>query len=165
MRGFHHIPNLPDDNPFILDEKEQQGLIVFDAQLSEIQRKKVLYLREIAKRKGLTAPTLEELKSKNGEPFVEVKSTRTSGRDYREAAAKKEIKFPGIKSKRFELEEQAYLCHDMFSKKDTDSCGWVRGAPVEREYDNIGFLSGSAGVRFYCKICGKMIGEHKTVMS
>ena len=160
------VPGDDEDSSLSLDKEEQIGLAVFDAQLSIVLRQKVLYLREIAKRKRLTAPTLEELKSKSGKPFVEVKSTRMLGDDYRSAEAKEEVSF-GKAKLLLERTEQAYLCYEssIFSKEDTDSCGWVKGMPVEKKYNDIGVLSGSAGIRFYCKICGKKIGEHRLRVS
>jgi len=166
MARFPYIPGLPDDNPLILSEEEKQELARFNSQLSKIQGDKITYLREIARRKGITASTLKELKSKSGKPFVEVKSKRTFGQDYRTAAVKGEV--PAELKKLnlpMQIRETAYLCHEMYSKKKTDSCGWVKGNPIARSYDDIGILSGSAGTQFYCKICNKMIGDHVTIRS
>ncbi len=53
--------------------------------------------------------------------------------------------------------EQAYWCN---------SCdGWIKGSPAARDYNEIGFLSGSAGTRFFCGVCQDQIGESITEMS
>ncbi len=148
------------DNPLGLDEKEKETLVAFDLEMLAIQKKKIAYLREIAREKGITASNLEDLKSESGESFREEKSdNRTWGHEYRSAVV---LRAPGGSP---HIAEMAYLCHSPYLKDDPDSCGWVKGIPVEKEYNDIGFLSGSAGVRYYCKICGKQIGEHRLVVS
>lgn len=44
----------------------------------------------------------------------------------------------------------AYVCPD---------CGIVVGIIKERRYDDIGFLCGSAGVEYYCDVCGYTLGR------
>jgi len=158
---FPHMPSLPDENPLILNGKEKKVLAGLNLEASAILRKRTLYLREVARRKGMTSATLEGLKSKSGKPFVEEKTKRSWGRDYRQAT----IMGDSLAGLPPLAVETAYLCHSPYSKEDPDSCGWVKGRPVEQEYDDISFLSGSAGTRYYCKICGKQIGEHRMIVS
>ncbi len=40
-----------------------------------------------------------------------------------------------------------------------DCAGWVSGAPVIREYNNITFLAGSRGEKYDCGICGHTIAD------
>lgn len=48
------------------------------------------------------------------------------------------------------LKNTAYQCSD---------CGIVVGKMVERRYDDLGPLCGSAGVEFVCNVCGKCLGR------
>lgn len=44
-------------------------------------------------------------------------------------------------------------------------CGIVLGRMSENRYDDIGILSGSAGVEFKCVICGRLMGRRVFVVS
>ena len=143
--------------PF-LNEEETKIASGFDLAAFEMQTKKILYLREIARKKGITAEKIEDLKSESGKPFVEEKPKGYWGHEYRRAVIAEEKTFgPHV--------ETAYLCQGIYVKDDPDSCGWVIGSPIEKKYDEIQVLSGSRGTRYYCRICGKQIGEHKTAFS
>src|SRR4030042_5918068 len=145
--------------PF-LNEEEAKVAYGFDLAAFEMQTKKILYLREAARKKGITAERLEDLKSESGRPFVEEKSRGDCwGHNYRKAVVTEKKSF-GLHTV-----ETAYLCRGMYSKEDPDGCGWVIGSPIEKKYDEISILSGSRGIRYYCRICGKQIGEHKTAVS
>jgi len=148
--------------PF-LDEKESGTVSGFDATILIAQLKKRLYLREIAREKGIIAEKLEDLKSECGRPFLEEKGNSWQRHDCKRAVVKKDATFGPLTM------ETAYLCQDMysiFSKEDTpDGCGWVKGKPHEKKYDEIGVLSGSRGIRYYCRICGKRIGEYQSAIS
>ena len=61
------------DQPF-LDEEEAKVAYGFDLAAFEMQTKKILYLREAARKKGITAERLEDLKSESGRRFVGEKS-------------------------------------------------------------------------------------------
>jgi hypothetical protein len=145
-----------------LDNGEKKILQGFNAEILLAQKKTMDFLRDVVRKKGISAERLEYLKSESGEPFVEEKSgeNRSHG-SYRKAAVKKNLSggLPVLEI------ESAYLCRPMDAlslkekEDDTDSCGWVKGQPVEKNYDNIGHLSGSAGKRFFCRICGQQIGE------
>lgn len=150
--------------PF-LDEKESGIVSGFDAAILIAQLKKRLYLREIARKKGIIAEKLEDLKSECGRPFLEEKGIG----DCKRAVVKKDTTFGPLKNFSPLTGETAYLCQDMysiFSKENTpDGCGWVKGKPYEKKYDEIGVLSGSRGIRYYCRICGKQIGEYQSAIS
>ncbi len=152
------------DDSLVLDDKKVKEL---DSAILVARVVKIDYLRKIAREKGVTAPTLIELKSENGGLFKEKKEKSNGGcwgYAYKKAVAlPPPLKTPGAIISL--SPETAYLCCGIYSNKDSDTCGWVKGDPVEREYDEIGPLSGSAGTRFYCRICGKMIGEKQTKVS
>jgi len=99
----------------------------------------------VARKKGIIAEKLEDLKSSCGDPFKE--KERDSTRDYRKAMAGDV--------------EAAYFC----PTAHIEGCGWVKGFPNSERYNDIGCLSGSAGTRFYCQICGKLIAEHQFMRS
>jgi len=110
-------------------------------------------LRKIAAEKGIIAPTLEELKSKSGKPFIEEElKGRTKG-DYKRALIEDSI------MGRVRTIETAYFCQfrlaQFLKEEDKDGCGWVKGRPVEKPYP----LSGSAGIKYHCRVCDKEIGE------
>lgn len=163
MNRVPFMPNFSDENPLILDEEEQKTIAVLSQKASAIQRKVILFLREAARKKGIISDTLEGLESKSGKPFVEEKKGKSFfGHDYRRAVVMGDPvgKLPAVPI------ETAYFCRSPFSpQKDADSCGWVKGQPIGKSYDDIGFLSGSAGIRYHCKICGQMIGEHRSILS
>jgi hypothetical protein len=161
MPGLPDFPLAPDDNPLILTGKEKKTMAGFETQISAICQQKLDFLRGAARKKGITAATLDDLKSKSGEPFVEEKEKKGWGHDYRMATVTADSPITGKPL----VTETAYLCCDMFSNNDSGGCGWVKGQPIQRAYNDIGFLSGSAGYNISCKICGKLIGQHKTIMS
>ena len=138
-------------NLFELTEDEKRELAGFDQKIGELQRQKELKLRKLARQKGISALKLEDLESECGQPFVEEKEHSI----YRRAMARDKTD-----SLRF---ESAYLCASRYEAPsrtgNKDTCGWVKGEPREERYDSIGPLCGSAGIRFYCRICGKMVGE------
>jgi len=45
------------------------------------------------------------------------------------------------------------------------TCGFVPGDPAERNYDELGPMSGSAGIDYSCRICGGHLGREKSVVS
>jgi len=136
-----------------LDEAEKTKLAALDAEASLAQQKKIIFLKRVARKKGITSKMLKGLKSKNGKRFVEEKGHKP----YRKALVRED--FLGSE------QETAYLCCGMYLQKDPSSCGWVKGDPVEKPYDEIGCLSGSRGIRYYCRICGKLIGEFQMEVS
>ncbi len=153
VRGFYS-PGLPDSRLFDFTESEKQELADFDRKINELQRQKILKLRELARQKGVSALKLEDLKSKCGEPFIEEKERDS----YQRAVAQDKTK-----PHRYEF---AYLCaskYEIHPKENT--CGWVKGEPREGSYNDIGPLCGSAGTRYYCIICGKMAGEFQEIVS
>ncbi len=171
--GFPRGFDPPDEAPLILSEEDQKILNGLTAQNLVVQHRVVEFQRECARKQGVIAQRLEDLKSKSGQPFKEEARTSFGFRhkDYRRAVVKKKI-LKGLLAGKSLTIESAYLCRSPYlaltsksRKKDPDSCGWVKGNPVSKDYDNIGFLSGSAGIRYYCKICGKLIGEEQHVIS
>lgn len=142
-----------------LTEEEKKRLNELEQKISAAQKERVSFLREIFRRRGLIAPTLEELNLSSGRHFVKEKPRGMRGQDYGRASVIIETKFGPL------VEVSAYFCKEMDLREDPDSCGWVMGEPEAREYNDIGLLSGSAGTQYCCRICGKMIGEHQLVVS
>jgi hypothetical protein len=162
MVGFRSFPVFmpPDNSPSLkLGKKEQAEMAALNAKMGELSAKKLDLIRDSARRQGLIADKLQDLKSESGNPFIEEKprSKGFGGEGYRIAV---------VKGKFGNAEEAAYLCEEMYSfGKDSSGCGWVRGNPRTENYDDIGVLSGSAGVNYYCKICGRLIGRDVHVRS
>lgn len=48
---------------------------------------------------------------------------------------------------------------------DCPSCGIVLGEYEKQDYNEISCLAGTAGVRYYCRICDSQLGESVTTMS
>ena len=143
--------------------KEKKIINSFYLEIIRIKHERTIYLRKIAKEKGIIAPILEDLKSSSGKPFLE--KAQESREMYRKAVVLKPIearhRFPSLN-----ISETAFFCHSIYLlQNDEDSCGWVKGDPIKEKYNEIGLLSGSAGVRYYCPICGKLVGEERSVFS
>lgn len=136
-----------------LSPEEQERVATFDREIAAAQARRTALLREIAKAKQLCAPDLTGLKSASGKPFEET----TPRGSCRTAIVRGKTLLIGSV-----ILEMAYLCHDRYAGADQDGCGWVKGKPVERKYNDIGPLSGSAGRRYFCGICGKKVGELAT---
>lgn len=91
------------------------------------------------------AVTLEELQSPSGRPYQEdVSSSSRPHARPRYARTDFEI-IPGYQ------EEVAYWCEGEHL--------WIQGAPAGDEYNDIGPLSGSAGLVLICRSCGYEIGR------
>ncbi len=163
-----HFPvfEYPDKAPPLkLDKKEKNDLAILNVEMATAARKKLEIIRGAARRQGIIADKLDDLKSESGQPFVEEKTKRSFfGQNFRIAVVRMDV---SIAEKTLPVvEETAYLCKALYScGGEKDSCGWVKGNPRHENYDDIGPLSGSAGVRYYCKICGKLIGEDRHTVS
>ena len=146
-----------------LDEKEREKLrkieseVFFEKAAAEAKKRQIL--REGARKRGTIANKLEDLKSESGEQFIEIESGKNP------FGIPKKIKAAVIsgKTKSFSSEEVAYLCrypnfhlwkNALKLEKDPDTCGWVKGFPEKKWYDEIGPLSGSNGWRYTCRVCG-----------
>jgi len=150
---------------FELDEKEKKELEkieikAFSDNLETVIKRRPL-LREAARKKGITADELGDLKSKTGEPFVESKSVNSH------FLFPKKIRMAVVFGKEESpcSEEVAYLCRywdfDNTVKqvmeaegleKDPDSCGWVKGIPQEEDvYDE----ADAEDWKYVCRICGQ----------
>mgnify|MGYP001603471367 CR=1 FL=1 len=145
--------------PSFLTEKEMMELVKIDFEISALRQKKINHIREIAYRKGIAAKKLEDFKSQKMKCFVE-NPNNSDGPDGVKFAAEADEK----EDRPFDPKETAYLCRPMHGNAD-GGCGWVKGTPSEQEYDDMDFLSGSAGIHYYCNICGELIGEHVRVIS
>ena len=155
--GFRNFPVFmpPDNCPSLrLNKGEQAEISALNEKMEELIIKKLDLIRSSARRQGLTSDNLNDLRSENGNPFIEEKvGDKGFGRNgYRIAVTKKEAG---------KIRETAYLCRN----SEGDGCGWVRGNPRIENYNDIGVLSGSAGVNYYCKICGRFIGKEALIMS
>lgn len=153
--GAFHFPDLSGGYPLELTEEERRELVGLESKVGELQRQKVSRFRELARQKGASALKLEDLKSECGEPFIEEKERDS----YQRAVAQDKTK-----PHRYEF---AYLCASKYGiRPEENTCGWVKGEPRRERYDDIiGPLCGSAGTRYYCTICGKMVGEFQEIVS
>ncbi len=135
----------------VLTEAETRELSAIESKMAVLRGEKLIRLRKIAWAKGIAAKKLKDLKSRSGEPFVS--QGKTSYDDCKRAIAKG--RGGGF--------EYAYFCATGFTNRI--GCGWVKGVPDSRNYNNIGPLSGSAGEKSYCKICGMQIGKRQDKIS
>ncbi len=155
MRGIFGLVN-PE---LTLTPKEKKELAKFNERTDAIIKERIEYLRGLARAQGITAATLAELKSASGLPFVEEKGSKGMG-DFTIATVKESTLAGPL------VIDMAYLCHSSYERKaETDTCGWVKGQPREEGFNNIRPLSGSAGTQYFCRICGKQIGEDVTIRS
>lgn len=145
--------HIPQDPPLELDKNEKSELDNFDIAIMLAECDKIVRVREIARQKGLTAASLEDLKSESGELFVEIDRQKTDHCLYHTASTKEK------------KNEIAYLCCSMYIDDSKTGCGWVKGSPTKFPYDEMGPMCGSKGYRHFCKICGKKIGETQLVVS
>lgn len=138
-----------------------EGLSALDEVLDEARERRNEYLVVQARLLGLAAERLEDLSSERGAAFSE-----TTNRGYRSLHQAAEDIDPSDRKARYDR-EWAYYCgyQDLLDGKMTAKCGWVKGYPRSESYDNIGCLAGSAGMHYYCQICGAMIGEREDVVS
>jgi len=149
------MPHMPEDPELQLNDADRLELGSIDVLAILAQCRKVEFLRKRAREQCLTAEKLEDLRSKSGQPFVEDDEKKTF-RDYRTAATQEDEY------------EVAYLCRFMYIEElgltEGSGCGWVKGEPLGKPYDDMGPLCGSKGYRQYCKICGDKIGETQLVV-
>jgi len=150
-RGYY-----PDkDLDFNLTDEEKQALAELNKKQLETTKQKLAYTRELLRKKEIIAERLEDLRSKDGTLFLR----ETPGKYISAKAFDPSINW--------RLQETAYLCHCQFIPigEDPNSCGWVKGEPRREEYNEIGLLCGSAGYRYYCRVCNQLIGEVQTRIS
>jgi len=158
---FPYIPDFSEEVP-ILSDAEKKIVSGFDSNIAAIMQDKIFFIRDAARRKGIISANLKKLQSKSGKPFVrERKKGRWDYDDYARATVKERSSLPGFPPT---VVEVAYLCRPMNSLfsprgKKLHGCGWVKGIPTEKKYNDLGPLSGSAGIKYYCRICGELIGE------
>lgn len=127
------------------------------AEIGRLKSQDAEFLRQAARRLGWSTEALDELRSEAGNRFVE--QPQYSAHRVRTAKEEGAEEF---------FEEWAYLCASPLAwahEEPVTGCGWVRGVPDERSYDNIGLLAGSTGTRDYCRVCGALIGENRQIIS
>lgn len=156
----------------LLSEEDKERILLLEADIrkkeGEIYLLEVglnIILLDILRKDGVIAEKLEDLKSKNGAPFVEITDMGMIYR-YRNARSGN---FRDLSA------EAAYYCESNFERiarqtKDFSwgsyhGCGWVKGSPREEKYNEISFMTGAEGVRFHCCLCGKMLTDFKISMS
>ena len=141
-------------------EEVLKGLKALNQAASEAENKRDEYLMAKAREYGLAAEKLEDLRSERGLTFSEVEH-----RDYMSLHQARENTDPTDRKARYNQEWAYYCGFEDLSGGMTLCCGWVRGYPRSESYDDIGCLSGSAGMRYYCQICGHLVGERQNVVS
>lgn len=132
-------------------------------QISQLRGEERTFLQRKARELGITAATLEELRSEKGNSYEPLERRGSSWRSLQTAVEQ------GVE--RFDA-ERAYLCttkNSWLSDEDQKDygCGWVRGIPRSETYDDLAghALAGSAGNRHYCQICGMMLAEDRQIVS
>jgi len=133
-----------------IDKKTQAKLNGLNAKIQAILQEKLTVIRTLARRQGIVAEKLEDLKSKSGLPFA----IETGRSGYIGAAVKKNVSLGAHVF--VDIAEVAYFC---------PGCGWVKGSPKSTKYNDIGPLSGSAGINYHCKICEAFVGKEVHVRS
>lgn len=147
-----------DSAPIEWPEEVKAKLDDFSARKAAIDHERTEYIREQARALGLTASDLSDLRSETGRGFAE--ETQYGGL------------YDGLRTAleqsddRMFSRQQAYWCGMRgFNQELHEGCGWVIGVPIQKPYDTIGLLSGSRGVEFYCRVCGRLLGRHRRVLS
>jgi len=157
------------DLEFKYSDDLRKELNLIDAQITNLQAEKKFLKRKAARKSGLTAEKLENLKSESGLLFIEDEYEKYSQTLKKEPPDKtRERVFPychGYEQKKIKTasttkhrKETAYFCGTGFPE-NADGCGWVIGAPNSEEFNTLATLSGSVGVNHYCHICGNKVGE------
>jgi hypothetical protein len=97
------------------------------------------------------SPELVELRSERGNSFVDVESR------YAPRLCRRAVEQLGDALDLADA-EWAYLCESSVS--GAASCGWVCGVP---RCETLGVAaSGAIGARYYCQICGRLLGMSTT---
>ena len=151
------IEDTPDS---VLTDEDKSNLARLRLEVALTDDARIKILRGAAIRGGLAAENLNNLKSKSGAPFVEDEVWN----EYKLA-----FTFMDRREDSF-ITEFAYLCaskYELTQGKDfkKNSCGWGKGEPKEKKYNNLGPMSGSAGERVYCMICHKELCKLERVVS
>lgn len=154
--------------PLRLDKDAEEKIASINSKVGVLREEAIAIYRDQAWKQGIASLELKDLHYK-GKSFAKAEIREIW---YKEATIYEKVcnkRTPKVKM-RFLL-AQAYLCksrHSLFFKDtndDSDTCGWVLGRPTEKPFNTIKILSGSAGTNYYCRICGKRIGERITARS
>lgn len=141
----------------------EKAILELNQAVGKAEEQKINYLRAKAIELGFAATELKDLRSEKGRSFEEREKVPHRWGELRKAH---EVLESGEDTYK---QEWAYFCGftDSFGKQEKIhiGCGWVRGWPKDQEYDDIGVLSGSAGIRFSCQICGMKVGEDQQMVS
>lgn len=124
----------------LLDPEEREAYILIERQITELIEKRLAFLREAGRKKGVIVQEIGDLKSNEGGIFKEDKNPDRQD-PYKAARGGR---------------EKAYFC------PGEQGCGWVKGQPIAIRFDERGiFVSGSgkAGERYHCTVCGRQIGK------
>ncbi len=121
-------------------------------EISGLKTKEIFILREIARKKGIIARNLSDL----GE-FEEIKPGEKHPNPLLLPKKIKMAMIPGTDIFKRNPEKVTYFCKR--------GCGWVKGFPKEKWYNDLGLLSGSAGWVYLCHICGEPLAREKFIIS
>ena len=151
------------DPPFALTDEEKTRLAKFEVPIANLSARiqwhlarRLRYLRQIAREKGIIAKKLKDLKTEDGYSFEESSPRKLDYRRIRQARAvglpERLQRYPFLYPR-----YKAYFCDQ--------GCSWVRGVPGEKKYDDIGPLCGSAGIEYHCVICEGYLGQAALICS
>lgn len=130
---------IAEEGHVVLTAREKDLLKVVDEKLNRLIQDRRELIKKFAKKSGVVAQKISDLKSAKGKPFTITKDN------------------PGVAKSADG--ERAYLCAGFHNQEPEKGCGWVKGSPIKREYDSIRALSGSAGYKHYCYLCNTEIRE------
>jgi hypothetical protein len=130
---------------FIYSEEEQAKLNEIAGKISQLQHEATQLTKEFARKGGIIAADLHDLKAADGSSFAESKTD------------------PG--TAKAADGGQAYLCAGFHGHNPDEGCGWVKGLPRRQEYQDFSICSGSAGYQLFCVICGTELQEIELIRS
>ncbi|MCX9010886.1 MAG: hypothetical protein OIN66_07175 [Candidatus Methanoperedens sp.] len=139
---------------FKLTDEQKREMARLEAASYIAQTKRIKIIRGVARALEITAKSLDDLRSEDGRLFIEIENAYGG---YRQAICRTEDRSKAP-------DQHAYFCQELYMPKGF-GCDWVIGEPTQQDYNEIGFLCGSAGVRYFCRICGKEIGKVATMHS
>ena len=142
-----------------------------EMQISALRYKAVERRREIAKKKGIAADSIDELVCKKHPGAGWEIKEQIPGSKFSSLYALNKGLAEGKKISGEPKDMNIYLCKGCKSDNDTNVrmspqmaydcpvCGAVIGEYDKNNFDNISLLSGSAGTSYSCRICGTKLGE------
>lgn len=143
---------------------------VYRRQIENVEREKVIYLREQARELGIIASNAGSLRSNRGKPFEQVAS---ESRTYPEGTRIVGLLLTDGVAVAVEADEQsperAYFCEEpvFFGSLDPQTgCSWVKGVPRREPVSAVAgaHFDGDEGFRYFCQVCGMYLCEDRQIV-